>query len=336
MHSFPVVCTCVPRPWAPSLRGTHVLLRGPPRAHGDLARRRIVRHVGNCDDPDVCGALADVFTTARDDYGLDFVAFTDHSVADPAWRSTISSPRVSRRDDGHVRRDPRRRAQSAWSARRHTTSATRTSTCSRTTTALATLSVADFRGRRRRSRAATRCGRTRPTIAAEFGPTLEFAHHPAAGNIMVTDWSCHKQTYQPVVEIFSGWGNSLEIRTDYDVLEEPVEVGTVHEALETLRPQGRLRRRNRHPRHAARRRVRGRHVGHRHAHLRWRAHDGRARRRHAVRALGDLQRDGRAAHARDERAADAGARALDDSDAVTHGIGEELSSSREAIRRCSP
>jgi hypothetical protein len=36
-----------------------------------------------CFDPSVCGSLADVFDAARDTYQLDFVSFTEHSVADP-------------------------------------------------------------------------------------------------------------------------------------------------------------------------------------------------------------------------------------------------------------
>jgi hypothetical protein len=99
-------------------------------------------------------------------------------------------------------------------------------------TKLETLSVLDFKGDTKRFDTCDEVWAHPATMAAEFGPMLEFAHHPAAGNIMTTDWTCHDQTYQPVVEVYSGWGNSLEYETDYDPLQMPIEEATVHYALE--------------------------------------------------------------------------------------------------------
>ena len=183
----------------------------------------------NCEEPTVCGSLADAFTTAQDN-GLDFVAFPDHSnamnttfndfLADTIAATTdtfVTIPAVELLlrysgggDIGHKNVYVFQDDNSLLTGLTKTLLAGSTSpgTCSDVWTNVADLST-------------------------DFGPSLEFGHHPAAGNIMATDWSCHNQTYQPVVEVYSGWGNSLEYGTDYDPLAEPVEDSTVHEALET-------------------------------------------------------------------------------------------------------
>ncbi len=183
----------------------------------------------NCMDPAVCGSLADVFTTAQDN-DLDFVAFSDHSTSTTAAFNDFLADVIAATTDtfvtipaielileysgggdvGHknayVFQDDD--ALLAGLTKTRLAGTTRPATCADVWTNVASLS-------------------------ADFGPSLEFAHHPAAGNIMVADWSCHDQTYQPVVEVYSGWGNSLDYATDYDPLALPVEDSTVHEALET-------------------------------------------------------------------------------------------------------
>jgi hypothetical protein len=183
----------------------------------------------NCMEPTVCGALADVFTIAQAN-GLDFVSFTDHStsatatfndfLADVLAATTdtfVTIPGVELileysggGDVGHKNTYVFQDDDSLLTGltKMRLTGTTRPATCSDVWANVAALS-------------------------ADFGPALEFAHHPAAGNIMVADWSCHDQTYQPVVEVYSGWGNSLDFATDYDPLDTPVEDSTVHAALET-------------------------------------------------------------------------------------------------------
>jgi hypothetical protein len=66
------------------------------------------------------------------------------------------------------------------------------------------------------------------------GPTLLFAHHPAVRMPMPTDWSCHDQTYEPVVEVISEHGNSLDPATDYHPVRVYQDGSDVHAALETF------------------------------------------------------------------------------------------------------
>jgi hypothetical protein len=183
----------------------------------------------NCMDPTVCGSMADVFTTAQDN-GLDFVAFSDHSTAATAAFNDFLADVIAATTDtfvtipsvelileysgggdvGHknayVFQDDNALLSGLTKAR--LTGTVRPVDCADVWTNVAALN-------------------------ADFGPSLEFAHHPASGNIMVADWSCHDQTYQPVVEVYSGWGNALDYATDYDPLAMPIEDSTVHEALET-------------------------------------------------------------------------------------------------------
>jgi predicted metal-dependent phosphoesterase TrpH len=78
-------------------------------------------------------------------------------------------------------------------------------------------------------------------VNAVYGPSLLWAHHPSANAVQTTDWDCHDETWEPVVEIYSHWGNALT----YDALYDPTDKGidksvddadaadaTVHAALE--------------------------------------------------------------------------------------------------------
>ena len=193
------------------------------------------------EDPDdgidsICGSLADVFDAARDTYHLDFVAFTDHTAPDAqvdlfyellqrGLDETSSTFVVIPGAERSVRY-------------------TETGDVGHKTNLvfqddvdlLQTLDLLDFGGDSygQTKRFAT-CADvwTHPAaMAAEFGPTLEFAHHPATLFPMATDWTCHDQTYQPVVEVYSGFGNSLRV-DDYDQPTYPSPDKMVHEALET-------------------------------------------------------------------------------------------------------
>ena len=199
------------------------------------------KDLGNCWDDDPldgvdppCGNLFDALHDAQEVYHLDFVSFTDHSVAEPdlfdgfleegleATTSTFvvipGAERVLRYDGVTTMGNVGHKTNLVFGD-----------------DVDATLSVLHFRGE---SYGLTKKFATCDDVwehparmAEDFGPTLEFAHHPAAANIMITDWSCHNQTYQPVVEVYSGWGNSLRIDT-YDKLVDPDPDAVVHEALE--------------------------------------------------------------------------------------------------------
>jgi hypothetical protein len=58
-------------------------------------------------------------------------------------------------------------------------------------------------------------------------PSLLWAHHPTATNNQTTDWSCHEtlgDTYEPVVEIYSGYGNALYLTHPYDLVDQPEDM----------------------------------------------------------------------------------------------------------------
>jgi hypothetical protein len=189
----------------------------------------------NCDDYSACGYIEDVFADARDVYHLDFVSFTDHSApdTDPALFDDLLRRALEETSSTFVVIPGAERALryddiTAFGDVGHKTNLVFPDEVDG-------LDFYDFKGATKRF---ARCDADvggvwehAATMTAEFGPTLEYAHHPAAGNIMTTDWTCHDQTYQPVVEVYSGWGNSLDPESDYDPLEEPITGTFVHDAL---------------------------------------------------------------------------------------------------------
>jgi hypothetical protein len=184
-----------------------------------------------------CGSLAGVFDAARDTYHLDFVSFTDHSVADASLFDTLLQRGLDATTPTFVVIPGAERVLhydgiTAFGDVGHKTNLVFQDDLEN----LASLDVLDFRGTTYdETKKFGSCGdvwKHPEHMADEFGPVLEFAHHPAAGKIMVTDWSCHNQTYEPVVEIYSGWGNSLRVDNNYDRVEEPVEESSVIYGLE--------------------------------------------------------------------------------------------------------
>jgi hypothetical protein len=202
---------------------------GDLHAHTGISPDGGASDLKNCMDPAVCGSMADVFTTAQSN-GLDFVAFSDHSTATAAAFNDFLAEILAATTDtfvtipaielilrysggGDIGHKNAYVFQDDNTLLAGLTKFEMTGTITPTTCADVWTNVA--------------------SLSTDFGPSLEFAHHPAAGNIMVADWSCHDQAYQPVVEVYSGWGNSLDFATDYDPLDTPIEDSTVHEALET-------------------------------------------------------------------------------------------------------
>ena len=47
------------------------------------------------------------------------------------------------------------------------------------------------------------------TVTASWGDALLIPHHPYGIAPAPMDWSCHSDTYEPAVEVYSLWGNSL-------------------------------------------------------------------------------------------------------------------------------
>jgi hypothetical protein len=195
----------------------------------------------NCDDYSVCGYIDDVFADARDVYHLDFVAFTDHSAptTDPELFNELLERGLAETTSTFVVIPGAERALRWVDGVDYIGHVGhKTNLVFQDELEMLGLDFEDFQGGTKRFER-ERCDEDSEgvwehaaTMTDAFGPTLEFAHHPAAGNVMTTDWTCHNQTYQPVVEIFSGWGNSLDPWSDYDPLEEPIEGTFVHDALD--------------------------------------------------------------------------------------------------------
>jgi hypothetical protein len=184
-----------------------------------------------------CGTMEAVFDTAIDN-GLDFVALTDHHDSDPEdfdWLLALSLQRT----DLLVIPSAELRYQTPNVAQYghkniyvfHDGD-------------LTGLGLADLI-----ANPSVREGHCREDIwtnvadlSATFGPSLLWAHHPSASEVQTTDWSCHDEDYEPVVEIYSGWGNALTLDAPFDPVVDSGEDrttddweaadSTVEEALE--------------------------------------------------------------------------------------------------------
>lgn len=211
----------------------HTFYFGDLHAHTGISPDGGSLDLDNCVDPTVCGNLADAFETAVANQ-LDFVAFTDHSVADQEQFDAFLALVIDATTDTFVT-IPSAELQLQWSGPAGADIGHKNIYVFQDDdAALAELSVVDLAGPSKFFDSCEEVWTNAATLSTTFGPTLEFAHHPAAGTVRPTDWSCNDETYQPVVEIYSDWGNSLETAPAYDPVDEPVEASTVHEALETF------------------------------------------------------------------------------------------------------
>jgi hypothetical protein len=219
----------------------HTFYFGDLHAHTGISPDGGSMDMGNCYDADPldgidppCGNIADVFRDARDKYHLDFVAFTDHSVAD----ATLFDPFLQRIFDEKDDYSPLVVIPAAERVLRYSDGRDvghKTNLLFEDDDAKLEslgLSVLDFRGTTKVFDDCSEVWQQADDMAWTFGPTLEFAHHPAAANIMTADWTCQNDTYQPVVEIISGWGNSLDADTDFDPLEDVDPDATAQAAME--------------------------------------------------------------------------------------------------------
>lgn len=238
-----LLCLVVAVGQAAETFGTHTFYFGDPHAHTGVSGDGSALEYNNCRTPVVCGSMAAVFDTARAN-GLDFVALTDHnnnvtSAADfnallarvraensPTF-VTIPGTEVS---SLLTRNGPRYGHKSLY-------------VWQDDDSRLANLSLANFPTPTIATGAcAVDTYSTAAAVAAQFGPTLFWAHHPTATGVATTNWACHNQTYEPVVEVYSGWGNALTLNPDYDAplptdvssLDAPADQATIHAALQTF------------------------------------------------------------------------------------------------------
>ncbi len=71
-------------------------------------------------------------------------------------------------------------------------------------------------------------------LVGRFGDAMLVPHHTIVEGPMPNNWNCHS-SYEPAVEVYSGWGTSLGWGIDYDTPEAIVASGAVHIAMD---PEG--------------------------------------------------------------------------------------------------
>ncbi len=76
-------------------------------------------------------------------------------------------------------------------------------------------------------------GRWAAALEAAWGPLILMPHHPALSLPMATDWGCHYDRYEPLAEVHSQHGNSLQRHITYDDAGRPfTESGSVEAAID--------------------------------------------------------------------------------------------------------
>jgi hypothetical protein len=205
----------------------HTFYFGDLHAHTGLSPDGGSYDLGNCDDMATCLSLSDALQTAKAN-ALDFVAFTDHSTSDEAGYNGFLTEVIAATDDTFV-------TIPSMELRFFYPDGSKVGhkniyVFQDDNDALAGLSLAELA----MTEDITDCQDIwdhADYIAATYGPTLVWAHHPANPRFP-TDWSCHSDKYEPVVEPYSGVGNSLDADSDFDPIESgTVETGTVRYAL---------------------------------------------------------------------------------------------------------
>jgi hypothetical protein len=186
-----------------------------------------------------CGAFADFFAAARAN-GLDFVGMADHTneldtLSSTNWRAQLTATLAADDPAGGFVTIP---GGEIWyydgtHALGHKTLMLFGDDA---TLAPITLTETRYGGNIRHRTGCATIWTWADAFVALYGDLLLVPHHPAATRPMPTDWDCHSDTYEPVVEIYSRHGNSLEDTSGYD----PIGAGTTTTGLVTsaLDPDG--------------------------------------------------------------------------------------------------
>ena len=208
----------------------HTFYFGDLHAHTGLSPDGGSSDLKNCEDPAVCLSLLDAVQTAQAN-DLDFVAFTDHSTSDEPGYDDFLAELIAATTDQFVT-IPSMELRFFDAATGDKLGHKNIYVFQDDKDKLAGLSLAELA----MTEDITSCDEIwthADYISTTYGPTLVWAHHPANPRFP-SNWDCHNQTYEPVVEPYSGVGNSLDPNSDYDVITAGTTVsGTVHEALET-------------------------------------------------------------------------------------------------------
>lgn len=224
---------------AEDFRG-HTFYFGDLHAHTGVSPDAYAIEYGNCKEPVECGAVEDVFETARAN-ALDFVALTDHTTSDEREFDDLLQ-RIRTENSRTLVTIPA--IELGVGTTSHAYGHKNLYVFQDDDTKLDAL---DFEAMKAYGGVKDDCSAdaflNAARLNAEVGPTLMFAHHPAAQAVSTTDWSCHNQAFEPVVEVYSGWGNSLDydpdydppdLVTDYSSVDVASSQATIHKALESF------------------------------------------------------------------------------------------------------
>ena len=230
-----VVLAGVPPAHAAEILGGHDVYFGELHCHTGISADGGSGDLGNCDGVG-CGDFAAYFDTARYDAGLDFAAITDHitgtrAMTEQGWADSLALVETSNDPAGGFvalmggeidfyladESDFGHKNVLFFGADQE----------------YAGSLLADFEDAARPADCASVWDQARD-LSASFGPLLFIPHHPASVRPSATDWTCHDPEIAPVVEIYSGQGNSRAMPDvdPYDpIWSGTEEEGTVNEAL---------------------------------------------------------------------------------------------------------
>lgn len=203
---------------------------GDLHAHTGLSPDGGSSDLKNCEDPAVCLSLLDAIQTAQANE-LDFVAFTDHSTSDEPGYDDFLAELIAATTDQFVA-IPSMELRFFDATSGDKLGHKNIYVFQDDNEKLAGLSLAELA----MTEDISSCDEIwahAEYIDTTYGPTLVWAHHPANPRFP-SNWDCHDDRFEPVVEPYSGVGNSLDPNSDFDVITAGTTVsGTVHEALET-------------------------------------------------------------------------------------------------------
>jgi hypothetical protein len=202
--------------------GDYDFYLGDLHAHTGYSGDAASADMGRCRVPGTCGNFADVFDEARDN-GLDFLALSDHvngfrSMSDVDW-VTFHAAVLAAHDpaNGFVTIP----AGELWFYDGPYTSSAighKTLLMFDDNARLTPLKLDDVRpSSTGHMGSCEEVWTWADTLSGSYGELLLVPHHPATASPLWTEWSCHNDTYEPAVEIYSRHGNSLEGDSGYDI-----------------------------------------------------------------------------------------------------------------------
>ncbi len=186
---------------------------GDLHAHTGVSGDGSAYEDGDCPS---CGTLSGVFDTAKAN-GLDFVALTDHNNNSLAADFNAMLVRCRSATTSSFICIPSTEMSALRSSDGAKYGHKNLYIFQDDDAKLQTLDLTDLPSPRiKTGQCSTDTYSTAASAAYAFGPTLFWAHHETATAVTTTDWSCHSDTYEPVVEVYSGWGDFLTYPSSYD------------------------------------------------------------------------------------------------------------------------